>query len=182
MRGPSDPPLLEPHTTIAKILLQERHAGSVLQRSPAFSSVQRRRQTGQKKLVALGNERHDILQLKAETFFSCAVVATGGFYIPLSAALSAAICDVTPSDGSAEGEIVMGERAALAAVQTVLSAGVDSAAKSEAGFDMWRKKKKFRASLQSGSRRSGSGLYSRTDVLVPRVPAPSAEPIHSGRR
>lgn len=86
--------------------------------------------------MALLNERRDILQLKPKMVF-LAVLATSGLYIPLSSVQSVAICDVTPTDSSAEEKIVMGERAALAAPQTIFSSRVDSAAKSEAGFDIY---------------------------------------------
>lgn len=65
------------------------------------------------------------------------VLATSGLYIPLSGVQSVAICGVTPTDSSAEGEIVMEERAALAALQMIFSSRVDRAAKSNAGFDIY---------------------------------------------
>lgn len=65
------------------------------------------------------------------------VLATSGLYIPLSGVQSVAICGVTPTDTSAGGKIVMGERAALAALQMIFSSRVDSAAKSEAGLDIY---------------------------------------------
>lgn len=129
--------------------------------------------------MALLNEHHDILQLKPKMVFF-AVLATSGLYIPLSGVHSIAICDVTPTDSSAEGKIVMGERAALAAPQTIFSSRVDSAAKSEAGFDIYIKKKvqsKFAKSV-SMERLGAVQWYNVTDVSALSVPALTASLIH----
>lgn len=74
----------------------------------------------------------------------------------------------------------MGERAALAAPQTIFSSGVDSAAKSEAGFDIYIKKKvqsEFAKSV-STERLGAVQWYNVTDVSALSVPALTASLIH----
>lgn len=95
--------------------------------------------------MTLLNEQRDILQLKPKMVF--AVLATSELYIPLSGVHSITICDVTPTDSSAEEKIVMGERVALAAPQMIFSSGIDSAAKSEAQFDIKSSERVCKVSL-----------------------------------
>lgn len=137
-----------------------------------------KRHSGAEAVVALLDEHHDILQLKPKMVFS-SISHQRVIYPTVWCSEHCNLwCHSHRQFG--RGKIVMGERLALAAPRTVFSSRVDSAAKSEARFDIyvWKESSESVCKVSLDRRLGAEQWYNITDVSVLPLTALTAGLTH----